>query len=301
MDGRSAGVGLCVALTVGVPVLAHAQAPAEEGSGVEQLAPERSKRENRGLVGAGVIDAPEAKLEALPDRVVQVRGTSPSTPSPSRYAMQHATAATDEDPFADVVLVGGDDAYWCTGVLLDTRRVLTAGHCAHGTRVGLGNRATSALPVTVTARRIHPRLDIAELTLAVPAEVDTHRRRTHADTEAPLGAIRIMGFGVRDRIRLTGFGTKRQLDIPVDGWGCTSARSGATGCKPADELVVRGGQGNDTCLGDSGGPVFELVDGAWRLLAITSRGLRPRKVICGEGGIYVRVDRISQWLEGGKQ
>jgi len=43
--------------------------------------------------------------------------------------------------------------------------------------------------------------------------------------------------------------------------------------------------------------VFECVDDDWRLIAITSRGMRPRKVICGEGGIYVRVDRIAAWID----
>lgn len=208
-------------------------------------------------------------------------------------------ATMDEDIFGDVVLVGNAEGYWCSGVLIDKTRVVTARHCAHATRVGVGNVAATAVPAQVAHRRTHPTLDVAVLTLATPVIVKTHPRRTHRDTEAPLGTIRVMGFGVRDHLRLTGFGTKHQLDIAVDGWGCTVARAHTTGCSSADELFVRGGQGNDTCLGDSGGPVFERADGAWRLLAITSRGMRPRKVICGEGGIYVRIDRISQWLEEG--
>lgn len=212
-----------------------------------------------------------------------------------------ASDGTDDETFPDVVLVGDERGFYCSGVLIDERRVLTAGHCVAATRVGFGHTSKTARGEQVSVRARHPHLDAAVLTLAHPASVPVRARRRANDTTPPLGLIRFIGFGVTDRLRLTGFGTKRQLDIDVDGWGCTRPRSAITGCNPADELLVRGGQGNDTCLGDSGGPVFERVDDGWRLLAITSRGMRPRKVICGEGGIYIRVDRIATWLKGGTQ
>lgn len=289
----------CTSLVVALAAWPLRHSSAEEPRIAEQGAPSEAERPQQSftdLVGSGVLDAPPITFVVEGARIVQQRASPSIEPT---VPPSHAMTMMDDDGFGDVVLVGGTEAYWCSGVLIDKTHVLTARHCAHATRVGLGHVASTAVPARVTHRRMHPTLDIAVLTLASSVIAETHARRTHLDAEPPLGTIRVMGFGVRDHLRLTGFGTKRQIDVAVDGWGCTIARAHATGCRSSDELFVRGGQGNDTCLGDSGGPVFERADGTWRLLAITSRGARPRKVICGEGGIYVRIDRISQWLKEG--
>lgn len=284
MGGRgSLAYAMFALLTVrtshGQPVADTAPEPEADGEGEAEAEAEAASSTGirATLVGTRPLDTPESTFATTAAGLVQLTG--------------------DEDSFADVVLVGGAESYYCTGVLIDPRHVLTAGHCAAATRVAFGNRLPAVTAIAVRNHRQHPQLDVALLALDRPATVRAHTRRRVRDTTPTMGALRILGFGVRDRLRLTGFGTKRQLDVDVDGWGCTTARASTLGCSPADELVVRGGSGNDTCLGDSGGPVFELVDGNWRLVAITSRGMRPRKVICGEGGIYVRVDRIDAWIE----
>ena len=40
---------------------------------------------------------------------------------------------------------------------------------------------------------------------------------------------------------------------------------------------------------------IDSVDGGMSLLGVTSRGVRSRNV-CGDGGIYVRVDQFIEWI-----
>jgi secreted trypsin-like serine protease len=72
--------------------------------------------------------------------------------------------------------------------------------------------------------------------------------------------------------------------------GCIEAVS------PGGELGA-GGDGTDTCYGDSGGPIFLNTDSGDYLVGITSRGWDDVTVDCGQGGIYVRPDAVLAWLE----
>ena len=60
--------------------------------------------------------------------------------------------------------------------------------------------------------------------------------------------------------------------------------------------------GDDTCEGDSGGPVFLNQDGFDQVIAVTSRGLpgvRQDPVLhCGGGGIYEILARhtVQNWF-----
>ena len=55
--------------------------------------------------------------------------------------------------------------------------------------------------------------------------------------------------------------------------------------------------GKDTCSGDSGGP-FYVTDGksGWLLAGATSRSTKSAMATCGDGGIYVRLDRYREWI-----
>lgn len=69
------------------------------------------------------------------------------------------------------------------------------------------------------------------------------------------------------------------------------------------------GKGGDTCPGDSGGPAYiQVADGAAtkkKLAGLTSRGITLPKndgapaclKICGQGGVYTRVDRYLDFIK----
>lgn len=205
-----------------------------------------------------------------------------------------AAANTTVTEFADVVLVGDAERFFCSGVVVRANIVITAKHCAHATRIGLGHSIDAVRSIAIERVTTHPTEDIAVATLVRNVNVLPHPVRLHSHTP-PTARIAIVGFGVRDPVRVAGFGTRRLREILTDGWGCDTRRSVELGCRPT-ELLLRGGRDNDTCFGDSGGGAFEYTPAGWRLIGITSRGTVPKRVICGEGGVYVRTDAVARWL-----
>jgi secreted trypsin-like serine protease len=210
-----------------------------------------------------------------------------------------SSADAKHDAFDDVVLVGDANGSWCSGVVISPTKILTAKHCLvrDVTRVGIGASEESAAYVRVTSSVAHPTEDVALLTIDQPTTVARHERRADPTSVAPNSEVAVVGFGVSNQIALTGFGIRRARSVWTDGWGCDRRRANALACSPSSELLLRGGRGVDTCIGDSGGGAFEYFQKRWRLIGITSRGTAPKRIVCGEGGVYVRVDVINSWLE----
>jgi secreted trypsin-like serine protease len=215
-----------------------------------------------------------------------------------------------ENKFPDCVCVGGAGGYCCTGTLIGKNVVVTAGHCYPcirlGTKVFVGlNISQPGKEYTGKVVR-HPKYgqegkhnDLCVIILDKDIEEAKPREcATSAEVEAADFA-RAVGYGTTDFAGTVGFGVRRYVDLPV-----VSARCGGEtettryGCDADFELIAGiVGLNKDTCKGDSGGPIYVIVNGAWKWAGATSRATDEAPRVCGDGGIYVRGDKYLDWIK----
>ena len=216
------------------------------------------------------------------------------------------TAQTGEWP--DAVAVLGTSGT-CSGTLIAPDVVLTAGHCANinpqqvianttdysrdgGVRVHVAS--TTQYPSWQTS------YDAALLRLASPIDTIAPRKvgtRCTFDSFTRDTPVRLVGFGATDTAGLAANTQLKQAMTSVVDPDC----SGGKGCKkavaPGGEFVAGGTGEADSCFGDSGGPVYlDTLDGAVVVGAV-SRGVDGSATPCGGGGIYVRTDKLVDWIE----
>jgi endonuclease G len=205
-------------------------------------------------------------------------------------------------------------SWFCTGVLVHPRIILTAGHCfkpGYSFTVALNaiHQDQLAYAEIIDVKKAVQHIgyqqtrkfnDITVLVLS-RAALTPPVNIAATDEINSSESTRLVGFG-NDHINNDwGFGIKRTVDVPI-----TSIRRRLSDPLDADEIrydfesdieFVAGGNGYDSCKGDSGGPAYIYVNGSRKLAGLTSRATAGAVNKCGEGGIYTRVDMHLDFIQ----
>jgi len=216
----------------------------------------------------------------------------------------------------------------CGGALVNSRWVVTAGHCVRGHdsvfnqgyRVYLGEyrlyQNTEPLPrqkFYVDKIVVHPlyqftpqadRFDVALLRLSKPATILPHVSpiclpQTHKPVSEGVRSY-VAGWGATDPDSYSRPKILQAVDvITINNTECEQwHRSAGIRVHIYNEMLCAGHKegGRDACQGDSGGPLMtkDPDSGQWTLLGVVSAGYSCAKP--GQPGIYHRLSETVGWV-----
>ena len=203
-------------------------------------------------------------------------------------------------------LYDADGRLFCSGVLIGPEHVLTAGHCGAAPPVKVILDVVDTLGAQGVARGVaqvdvEPAywegLDVALIRLDAPVDLDVPPALLGCATNQLYDGApaELVGFGATQPTDEAD-GRLYAVTMPVIDADCDDPDRGCREAIAGAELLAGGG-GLDSCAGDSGAPLFVWTDwGAPLLVGVVSRAAWPATTACGDGGIYLRLDALTQWL-----
>lgn len=208
----------------------------------------------------------------------------------------------------DVVAVVMRDNGLCTGTLLAADLVLTAAHCIEGEPIEV---IVGSIDVSqpdghrraVKWARAYPsweeRYDVGLVMLENPV-LAKQRAIVQGCTDREQFArgtqVDVVGFGLTTREATDRNTRLHTVTLDVLDPTCTTDAACIPYIAPGGEFTA-GGNGRDACFGDSGGPVYLATEAGPALLGVVSRGLLSFGDPCGDGGVFVRADKVVAWIE----
>jgi len=209
---------------------------------------------------------------------------------------------------------------FCGGSLVDATHILTAAHCVDHMRpsdipsllVKLGDHDINTEAETRTTKvrvaqiikhkgfsqqTLHN--DVAILRLATPVQFRRNVRPVcmkAAGAAVPKGNLAtVVGWGLMSDV---GPRPPSLQEITFKVWGnseCSSIYGSTAPGGITDHMLCAGQQGQDSCMGDSGGPMVRLVGDHYEQIGIVSWG-----IACGKRefpGVYTRVGKMRAWID----
>jgi len=206
----------------------------------------------------------------------------------------HGGTPTSENAWTSTVAITtqirGKPKQYCSGVLVTEDVVLTAAHCLlpwlkpfeENLRIYIGNGALKGEfdgQYGVKEAVIHPNYllnenatndiyDFAYIMLSEPVDLEKVTIFPVIQTQEKMNEIM---EHLKNEVTIVGYGYTEQMSTGVKYEVTTTINSHTN-----TEMSI-GGNGKDTCRGDSGGPVYVKLSNKYHVLGITSRG-----GVCGE-------------------
>jgi len=238
---------------------------------------------------------------------VSLFGGNPAPVEEAATPIIGGTVVTSGNWRDTVAVIGAQGT--CSGTLIAPDVVVTAGHCAeiNPTRVKLDTidmNGTGGITATVQSITAYPSwettYDVSVIKLATPITAVPPRKVAAACTFtqgwSTGTSVHLVGYGAID-IQAQGDNSKLyEVSVPLTDPTCASGNGCQTAVSPDGEFTA-GGAGRDSCNGDSGGPVYLDTPRGTLLVGAVSRATDSATNPCGDGGIYVRIDKVTQWIE----